>query len=395
MSRASRRFWMAGPLAVAASAGIAALSPGARDVAKEHLRALAFHAAWRPAPAGTHAVGFTTITPDIGGADGRIAVDLWYPAEPVPPGLAARLDRAGAALARPTLAPAKRDAAPLAARAPVVLYQPSWFSQRRENSFMLADLASRGFLAVALDDFVHYPGARGPEAPLRAAALDYASDAALQPSLGTAAARSQAAARLASAVLDAIAADPIWGGRADLSRVGVLGFSFGGAVAAEMARADRRVAGAINLDGSTFGEVGERGVQRPYLALFGGSAFPPMRDLSNPDPAIRLDARLTLLESEREAARAGRVGRWCFVFDDAIHLDFCDRLVMPPFAALREARDLDRQRLWTAINAYVASFLEHVLRGGDPQLLLATPLPGVKTVLQARVLAGPRPSVLG
>lgn len=397
MMAVSRRLWLAGPLAAVATTGLAALSPGARDIAKEHLRALLFHAAWRPEPTGRHSVGFTTLTLDVGGADGRIAVDLWYPAEPAVPGWAGRLDRAEAAIARPTLARAQRDATPLVGegRAPVILFQPSWFSQRRESSYMLANLASHGFIVVAADDLVHYPGARGPDAAVRAVGLDYASDAAFRLSVDAAAARSRAAAGLGSSILDAVGADAAWGARADLSRVGILGFSFGGAVAADMARRDARVGAAINLDGSTFGETGQRGVERPYLALFSGGAFPSAGELSSPDPVIRLDAGLTLLESDRQVARADRPDQWCFVFEDATHLDFCDRLVMPPFSTLREPRALDRRRLWGAINAYVVAFFDHTLREDEPPLLRSAPLSGVRTVLEARALATSMAAVAG
>lgn len=397
MMGVSRRLWLAGPLAMVATTGLAAISPGVRDIAKEHLRALLFHAAWRPEPTGPRSVGFTTLTLDVGGADGRIAVDLWYPAEPAVPGWAEQLDRAEAAIARPTLARAQRDARPLTGegRAPLILFQPSWFSQRRESSYMLANLASHGFIVAAADDFVHYPGARGPEAALRAVGLDYASDAAFRISVDAAAERSQAAARLASSILDAVGADAAWGGRAELSRIGILGFSFGGAVAAEMARGDARAAAAVNLDGSTFGETGQRGVERPYLALFSGGAFPSTAELSSSDPVIRLDAGLTLLESERQVARVDRPDQWCFVFEDATHLDFCDRLVMPPFSTLRAPRDLDRRRLWSAINAYVVAFFGQALRGNAPPLLGSAPLPGVRTVLEARALATTMAAVAG
>jgi dienelactone hydrolase len=397
MTGVSRRLWLAGPLAMLATTGLAALSPEVRDIAKEHLRALLFHAAWRPEPTGPRSVGFTTLTLDVGGSDGRITADLWYPAEPAAPGRTGRLDRAEAAIARPTLARAWRDARPLTGegRTPLILFQPSWFSQRRESSYMLANLASHGFIAVAADDFVHYPGARGPEAALRAVGLDYASDAAFRASVDAAAERSQAAARFASSILDAVGADATWGARVEPSRIGILGFSFGGAVAAEMARGDARVAAAVNLDGSTFGETGLLGVERPYLALFSGGAFPSTAELSSPDPVTRLDAGLTLLESERQVARVGRPDQWCFVFADATHLDFCDRLVMPPFSTLRAPRDLDRRRLWSAINAYVVTFLGQALRGDAPPLLCGAPLPGVMTVLEARALATPMAAVAG
>nr|WP_246504129.1 dienelactone hydrolase family protein [Plastoroseomonas arctica] len=320
----------------------------------------------------------------VDGANGRIDVDAWYPAE------APAQRRPGTGIVHPALAPHWRgaDFATPAGRAPVILYQPSWFSHRRENSFMLANLASHGFVALALDDIRRYPGAAGPEAALRAAALDQGSEAAMERSLGVVAERVALAGRIGAAALDAFAADTEWAGRIDAGRVGVLGFSFGGAIAAEMARANPRVLAGINLDGSTYGEAGRLGAGRPFLTLFGDAPFPPAAERIHPDPAIRLEAALTLIETQRQLAQASRPATWCFSFEGARHGDFSDALVVPPITSLGEARNLDRRALWGAINAYVLAFLDHTLRGAAPGLLDGAPPQGVRRLREMQPLAG-------
>jgi dienelactone hydrolase len=386
MTRLSRRLWLAAPFGLAA---LVAASPRLRGLAKEQLRALVAPEGWRPPPAGPHAVGFAPLALDIGGAEGRIGIDLWYPAE-VAGGLPGALRHAAAAALRPTMARAAPEADFLAAAgpAPLLLYAPSWFSQRRENSFLLADLASRGFVVAALDDVSRYPGAAGHDAMLRAMHLDYGSDAAMQASLPVAGERAALSARLAGLALDRLLTDPAWGTRIDPARIGALGYSFGGAVAAEMGRADPRIAASVNLDGSTYGETGRLGGSRPHLVLFSGTVFPTVGELSDPDPAIRLEAELSALESARELERCDRPGRYAFVIDAARHGDFCDRLVLPALTMLGAPRRAsDPRQLWSTINAHVAAFLDHALRGGASPLPEGAPLAGVHAIEAARAAA--------
>ena len=55
--------------------------------------------------------------------------------------------------------------------------------------------------------------------------------------------------------------------RLDLSRVGVLGHSFGGATAAEFCREEPRCKAAADIDGRLFGPVARQGLAKPFLFL--------------------------------------------------------------------------------------------------------------------------------
>lgn len=52
---------------------------------------------------------------------------------------------------------------------------------------------------------------------------------------------------------------------ADSSWVGVFGHSLGGATAAEAMLFDSRLVGGVDLDGTFFGDVVEKGLERPFL----------------------------------------------------------------------------------------------------------------------------------
>ena len=56
-------------------------------------------------------------------------------------------------------------------------------------------------------------------------------------------------------------------GHLDLSRVGMFGQPFGGAAAAEACRTDPRCKAAVDIDGNLFGDVLDKGIQRPFLFI--------------------------------------------------------------------------------------------------------------------------------
>lgn len=61
---------------------------------------------------------------------------------------------------------------------------------------------------------------------------------------------------------------PQWrGNRVDVSKVAVIGHSFGGAVSAMVMSEDSRVAAAANIDGTPYGELTDRLLTRPFLLL--------------------------------------------------------------------------------------------------------------------------------
>ena len=58
-------------------------------------------------------------------------------------------------------------------------------------------------------------------------------------------------------------------GRIDRDRVGAFGHSNGGATAADLMLADRRIRAGVNMDGGIYGPVLERGLDRPFGIMMG------------------------------------------------------------------------------------------------------------------------------
>ncbi|MEU7015141.1 hypothetical protein [Streptomyces sp. NPDC046385] len=234
----------------------------------------------------------------------ELMAGVWYPADPggtyptapwLPPAAAADWDAHSApALGIPTgavdwrgIRTHARTGAPVARAAgqlPVVLFSSGDGGTRALGTTLVEELASRGYVVVALDstyeaDQVEFPGGRVERA------LPLPDE--LTPEVIAALLALHARARLADAGfvlgrLDALAhgRNPDAGRRPlpaglpealDLSRTGAFGQSLGGSVAAQLAHDDPRVRAAAGLDGEFVGPVAHTGVGTPFLLMASGT----------------------------------------------------------------------------------------------------------------------------
>ncbi|MFI6502448.1 alpha/beta hydrolase family protein [Nonomuraea typhae] len=217
----------------------------------------------------------------------ELMVSLWYPAAPstrpyaphMAPRAAADWDehsapgmgvKKGLVDWAATRTHARQDA-PVergAGKLPVVLFEPGDGGPRTLGTVLVEELASRGYAVLTIDhtyeaDQVEFPGGRVERAvPLP----DKLTPRVIEKLL-----RQHHKARVADVgyILNQL---PTLSGREmhgmlDLSRIGILGQSIGGSVAAQMAHDDARVDAAANLDGSYVGPVARTGVAKPFLQL--------------------------------------------------------------------------------------------------------------------------------
>ncbi|MEU7001918.1 lipase [Nonomuraea sp. NPDC046570] len=358
-----------------------------------------------PAPAGPYRVGTLAVRlvdrsrpdPLVRSKPYReLMVSLWYPAKdtgralPVAPHMAplaaADWDRHSAPpmgiatgavnwAATPTHA---RVGAPVdrrAGRLPVVLFGSGDGGARTLGTALVEDLAARGYLVVTVDhtyeaDQVEFPGGR----VVRAVPLP----TKLTPRVIAKLLARHSRARLADMrfVLDQIAAlgrghglgeeagqlPAGLRGAPDLSRVGALGQSLGGSVAAQLVHDDRRVDAGVNLDGGYVGRVAKTGVAKPFLQL----AAETHTRASEPSWKSFWDASTGW---KRELRFAG-----------AAHGSFTDLQVMLPqiAAALPKVPvadfvgTIDPGRSVSAQRAYLAAFFDLHL-SGKPNRLFDAP----------------------
>ena len=201
-----------------------------------------------------------------------LVIQLWYPtpdqgrrAPYMSPAVAKFL--AKSAGVRPELLEgvkldATLDAAPLRRKAgwPVVLFSPGYGVERELYTGLTVDLASHGYVVVALD----HP----PATP---------ASSSSQTAMSSSHARRWISQRLSRFALPThVLSSPkspdsidrqVFSGDLDLARVGMFGHSLGGAAAASTMLVDPRVRAGANMDGLLFEPARTRGLSRPFLLM--------------------------------------------------------------------------------------------------------------------------------
>lgn len=195
---------------------------------------------------------------------------------------------------------------------PLVLYMAGWGMGREVGQCEGKFLASHGFLVVATDDVMADQAYADPlDEAARAAWLDVSSDAAYEQTMTLAPRRALLAARKLTSMIDTLAQSPgllrlPQGVRVATDRVGIVGFSFGGAAAAEAAILDKRIVAIANLDGWLFGAAADAVLPAPYLVFNSGESLPDPAALDGHDREARYNARLNLAEQHRQATQVAQ-----------------------------------------------------------------------------------------
>ncbi len=318
-----------------------------------------------PAPTGTYIVGSSLLEPVVPGGP---AIQIWHPAAK-PAGVLMPY-RAEAGKAASWHAPAAATAAWLDAPPasggpfPVVIYLPGWGGNRQQNTALLQDIASHGYAVVAAD-----PWNGGPADPTGAAdlvaPLDLSSAPAFERTLDIGRRNAKRQARHAGMILDSLIAQVAAGhpiaAVADTRRAALLGYSFGGAGAAEAAATNSRFRTVVNLDGWVFTDAYDRGIRQPYLLLSSDAPPPSSEDLRATEPLRRHTAELTTWDLQGLCANLARNGGWFATVRGSSHEDFSDAPWTVPWP-LSKGHDAERHR-WHVIRETVVQFLDLHLSG--------------------------------
>ncbi|HEY1011570.1 MAG TPA: hypothetical protein VGE07_02625, partial [Herpetosiphonaceae bacterium] len=250
-----------------------------------------------PAPSGPYPVGIVDRELRDPARNRRLMVSVWYPAAasgppaPLTDHPAEIADGLGAALGVPALAfqhlgyislaaSAGAHGDPLAGAAagapfPILVFSHGMTGLRLQSAPMLQELASQGYVVVAID---HTDAAAVTVFPDGEAAFfslerfGVAGDPG-SPGYGRAVDERVFPAWVADqrfvydTLADWAASDPLLAGKLDIGRIGSLGHSFGGATALEVCRVDPRCRAAVNLDGGLYGAMRSQPATRPLLLM--------------------------------------------------------------------------------------------------------------------------------
>jgi dienelactone hydrolase len=324
-------------------------------------------------PHGPFAVGVTELPVSIQRPAGIDSYELkvipkgqlWYPAEAQPrwPALGAWVAERIAARLRAVPAPIAVTNAPVAQsgkKFPVVVYFDGWPEDRIQNVNLILELVSRGFAVTT----VTWPGLVRPMA-------DYASQADFDHSAQLNHARTRLHAQDGIAVLDILSrldAEPgkRFTGRLDSQHASMLGFSYGGAVAAQASRLDPRIKAAVNMDGRHFADALDSGVEKPYLFICEELLMPTAAELASPDPMTRFEAGFDTLDYSRGAANLRARGGVRVTVVGAAHANFTDRALRSPLRRFSGTGKINAYRAQQIINTFVVEFLSRYGVPGQP-----------------------------
>jgi hypothetical protein len=162
-------------------------------------------------------------------------------------------------------------------------------------------------------------------------------------------------------------------GRLDLSRIGILGHSLGGAAAAELCRVDRRCDAGVNMDGLIWGEAAETGVPVPFLLLM--SEDRPCAEVARLENVTveTCEELETLFAASWQTVReAAQPGSWLIIAGSR-HGSYSDAPFLPAGAEILESlvggATIEAERMWRVTGDLLLAFFNAHLNGTPAPLL--------------------------
>jgi predicted dienelactone hydrolase len=315
--------------------------------------------------------------------DPTIFVQIWYPA---PANLPATdlLPESATPVACSTVMDGRRlsDAR---SQFPILLYAPGNGGVRDESASTAAELASHGYVVVAIDDIDRDPRSSAAAEDWQPLTFDFSSAEAFKTTLRIGDRKVRRQAEKALTALDRLeaCANADWRAQIQFDRVGFFGFSFGGSTAAEAGTFDPRVVAVANLDGWLFGRAAFETLKKPYLVILTENAiFPAPRKLQSPNPKKRFEAVLTARDLREEVRLANQPSGFGVRVLESFHENLSDQIFKRRF--FKSWLLTNPYRVKSIRDAYLLAFFDTYVRNMPSSLLTQSPSPfGEVEVLKA------------
>lgn len=318
---------------------------------------------------GPHSVGTLTFEIPAAGDAPPLVAQVWYPTDVATggaatpwlpdPALAPRFpyQRIGSARSR-----ARSGIAVSNGTWPLLWYEHSWTGHRAENIAQIENLASRGFVIVAVDHPGQAARVRYADGSVIETRLsnnpDLSSEAAVASFLKLADAclgrRLADIARVKAALKDGMA--PSLAGHLGFERMGVFGFSFGGTCALRLCARDPAFVAGANEDGLYLFEDAPRG---PFL--FFDEEMPAWL-LEKPSPDESAGQTLTRQAETRTRQALGQPERPRVIISGTNHASFCDQIFHSRIPRLARAGKRSAAEVHATITDELADFFGRTVR---------------------------------
>src|ERR1039457_4342875 len=161
-----------------------------------------------------------------------------------------------------------------AGRLPVVLFSPGSKMDRSSDTALVEDLASHGYAVVTIDHTHDAGEVQFPDGHVEVSTLPPDSDAVNTEATAVREADVRFVLNEITALnaghnpdVDRHALPRGLAGDLNLARVGMFGFSIGGAATASAMHDDPRIKAGIDLDGTVYGPVAATGLDRPFRSM--------------------------------------------------------------------------------------------------------------------------------
>jgi predicted dienelactone hydrolase len=335
----------------------------------------------------------------------EVVVQLWYPAatEKGPKAMyRMKGETSFVSSYQSVLATDAIQDAPLALnRFPVIVHNDGWHGLRHRATSLTQEIASQGFVFVSVSHPYNSSMVRLSDG--RVANPDYGHDIGfslhhyipLKERFALAEEELAIQTRDCKFVLDELqrfnqtVGHPFYD-HLQMDRVGVSGFSFGGAVSMELAREDARVCSALEVDGVIHGSVATAGLDKPFMFIDApwivawkepeNEGAEKIRDLEA--ARSRDTARMWTSIADAKDLILTRCGGIRVLFEGVCHWDFSDKIFMSPWRRLSHASSVPPQRVALILGTYIVAFFRQTLCNVEQTILIRGVQPFPETKLE-------------
>jgi dienelactone hydrolase len=261
---------------------------------------------------------------------------------------------------------------------PVLLFNPAWGGSRTQNTYQTEELASHGYIVIAIDhthnsSLVAFPDGQVIKMADMQSIDDFTNSTfERQMKIGDQEVDTQAKDDIF--VLDAFSAadaDPKsdWFETLDLERIGIFGHSFGGATSVETCLRDPRVSAALNMDGWMYGEIGQRSLRKPLFVMYEEGWPPDAAEIAKASSSRSPEDRMNAWDLHNLYRTLAEGGGYLLTIQRTRHFNFSDRALYSPIRRLTDSGRIDPRLAHSIVNRYTLAFFDEALNNRHDLLL--------------------------